>query len=46
MQFYRFSEVKECLGHAIEEMMINVKKLKRVADIVMSLWLFPGLTMS
>jgi hypothetical protein len=33
MQFYRFSEVKEGLGHAIEEMMTNVKKLKRVDDI-------------
>jgi hypothetical protein len=33
MQFYRFSEVKEGLGDAIEEMMISVKKLKRVAEI-------------
>jgi hypothetical protein len=33
IQFYRFSEMKEDLGDAIEEMMISVKKLKRVAEI-------------
>jgi hypothetical protein len=33
MQFYKFTEVKNGLGDAIEHMMINVKKLKRVADI-------------
>jgi hypothetical protein len=33
MQFFRFSEVKEGLGDAIEEMMISVKKLKRAVEL-------------
>jgi hypothetical protein len=33
MQFYRFSEVNDGLDDAIEEMMISVKKLKRVGEI-------------
>jgi hypothetical protein len=34
MQYYIFSEVENGLGDAIEQMMINTKKLKRVTDIV------------
>jgi hypothetical protein len=32
MQYYRFNEVKDGLGEAIEEMM-NVKRLKRVSEL-------------